>query len=517
MVRILRVHGLVPVSAVVGIETYPSFRILGERQQACKGVLTGHGRPWRGVRCICGRPGIGIQLNFASDIRLSQESPNSAGESAARHQHTVQFYQSDTYLLQSLRSYLGDGLRNGDSVIVVATEPHREGLVLLLEEDGFDISRLAATGRYVSLDADTLLSAFMRHDEPDVDLFDSVIGDVIARASAGGRPVRVFGEMVSILWLRGRQAAALRLEELWNDLQRRYSISLCCGYPMDGFAGRAMETGFTKVCAHHSHVQPAESYRNTGSEDERLRSIAHLQQQTAMFEREAETALQTRNDFLVAASHDLRTPLSVILGYAQMLGYDAGAEGRIGKGLKSIERRARLMAAMVEDLMDAGRLGDGEEIVLRREMMDLAALVEEMTLDQQKMFPRHHLQVQIDEAPLVGHWDQARLTRLLLSLLGNALKYSPDGGRITVHLARERDDWAVLSVQDEGIGIPADDLSHIYERYFRGANAVGATAGTGIGLSTAQQIVEQHGGTITAESTEGHGSKVVVRLPLSWE
>lgn len=456
-------------------------------------------------------------MNYSNDTRLRRQPLGSRGETVALHEHAVQFYQSDTYLLQSLRSYFAEGLRSGASAIVVATESHRQALTRQLEENGFEIARLTAAGRYISLDAERLLSAFMRDGMPDAALFDSVIGDVVARAAVGGRPVRVFGEMVSILWERGRQTAAIQLEELWNDLQARRPLSLCCGYPVNAFAGRSMETGFADVCAQHSHVQPAESYRNTGSEDERLLSIARLQQQTAMLEREAQDALQMRNDFLVAASHDLRTPLSVILGYAQMLERDAAdADGRISEGLKSIERRARLMAAVVEELADASRLEAGREIDLRREIMDLAALVEELTLEQEKTSPRHHFVLEIEERPLAGFWDYPRLARVILNLIGNAAKYSPDGGRITVRLAREEPSWAVLSVHDEGMGIPADDLPHIFERFYRGANVVAATAGTGIGLSTARQIVEQHGGTITGGS-ESNGSTFMVRLPLTAE
>jgi signal transduction histidine kinase len=106
---------------------------------------------------------------------------------------------------------------------------------------------------------------------------------------------------------------------------------------------------------------------------------------------------------------------------------------------------------------------------------------------------------------------------VLGNLLDNAIKYSPDGGDIAVTIALAEADGqrqAVLSVQDHGIGIPAGDLPHVFERFFRGTNVAGRIRGTGIGLAGSRQIVEQHGGTLTVESREGEGSTFTVRLPL---
>jgi signal transduction histidine kinase len=124
--------------------------------------------------------------------------------------------------------------------------------------------------------------------------------------------------------------------------------------------------------------------------------------------------------------------------------------------------------------------------------------------------------VEAAEDELVGLWDTMRLARVLGNLLDNAIKYSPAGGTITVALGRdERAEgaWAMLAVRDQGMGIPAADLPHIFERFHRGSNVVGRIAG--IGLATARQIVEQHGGTITVESRPNKGSTFTVRLPLA--
>jgi signal transduction histidine kinase len=120
-------------------------------------------------------------------------------------------------------------------------------------------------------------------------------------------------------------------------------------------------------------------------------------------------------------------------------------------------------------------------------------------------------------ADLIGEWDAPRLERVLGNLLGNAVKYTPDGGeiRLDVHLEDGAGEpWARVAVSDPGIGIPEAEQAHIFERYHRAANVVGRFPGEGIGLAGAKRVVEQHGGTISVASRQGYGSTFTVRLPL---
>jgi signal transduction histidine kinase len=117
---------------------------------------------------------------------------------------------------------------------------------------------------------------------------------------------------------------------------------------------------------------------------------------------------------------------------------------------------------------------------------------------------------------LVGSWDASRIERVVDNLFSNAIKYSP-GGVVQVELRREESDagpWAVLAISDEGVGIPAADLPHIFTRFARGSNVQGRVAGTGIGLAGVRLLTEQHNGTIQAESVEGEGSTFTLKLPL---
>jgi signal transduction histidine kinase len=187
-------------------------------------------------------------------------------------------------------------------------------------------------------------------------------------------------------------------------------------------------------------------------------------------------------------------------------------------GLVQIEAAATRMWRQVEELLDLARVQLGRTLDLRWQAMDLAEMVQATVLAQQATTDEHTFRLELEAPELAGEWDQIRLERVLTNVLANAIKYSPNGGEIVVRLAREADaqrpgGWAVIEVQDAGIGIPAADLPHIFERFHRASNVRGRFAGTGIGLAGAREIVGQHGGEIEVTSHEGEGTTVTIRLP----
>src|SRR5439155_16792383 len=188
-------------------------------------------------------------------------------------EHFVQFYEADAFLLDALGDYIGAALRAGDAGVVIATPAHREGLEERLRAGGLDIAAARAGGRYVPLDAAETLASIMVDGSPDPARFAAVAGGLIARAAAGGRRVRVFGEMVALLAVAGDHAAALRLEALWNELQQTHSFALFCAYPLNGLGGEALAGLLVDACAAHSRVIPAESYSALPTTDARLRAI----------------------------------------------------------------------------------------------------------------------------------------------------------------------------------------------------------------------------------------------------
>ncbi len=149
--------------------------------------------------------------------------------------------------------------------------------------------------------------------------------------------------------------------------------------------------------------------------------------------------------------------------------------------------------------------------------MNLVAMAVMCAEEAQRIGSSHSVSLDTDAAAIEIHADGSRLERVIRNMLDNAIKYSPAGGDIVVRIRRDEDDdgcWATLTIEDSGMGIPAADLPFVFDRFRRGGNVAHHIAGSGIGLSGAQQIVAQHGGAISVESAEGEGSSFTLRLPL---
>jgi signal transduction histidine kinase len=237
---------------------------------------------------------------------------------------------------------------------------------------------------------------------------------------------------------------------------------------------------------------------------------------------QAEAAARVRDEVLAAVSHDLRNPLASLRMTVDLLRLQVGAPGgatgpEVAEALADLEATTARMNGLVGELLDAAQLRAGQQVALDRRPTDLAALVERVVGVHRRTSPRHDLRLVVADGPLVGDLDAGRLERVVENLVGNAVKYSPDGGEVVVRLGRERGadgEWAVLEVRDRGVGVPDADLARLFEPFARGANAVGRFPGAGLGLAVARWVVEQHGGSITVASREGEGSAFRARLPL---
>jgi PAS domain S-box-containing protein len=208
--------------------------------------------------------------------------------------HLVLFYESDAFLADSLTRFIGDGLEAGDAAVVIATSRHHEHLAERLQGRGLELIAARQEGRYIALEAAETLSKIMRAGRPDEKRFVEIIGGVLRRAATKGR-VRVFGEMVALLWAEGNADATIRLVEMWNELAQEITFSLLCAYPIDGFP-RDVDTWpfFDAICREHTYVIPAESYPAKASPAERARAIARLQQKAQILD--AEVAARKRAD-----------------------------------------------------------------------------------------------------------------------------------------------------------------------------------------------------------------------------
>jgi signal transduction histidine kinase len=234
----------------------------------------------------------------------------------------------------------------------------------------------------------------------------------------------------------------------------------------------------------------------------------------------AESSLRAREDsarlkeeFLSAAAHDLRTPLTVVLGQAELL------ERRLERnptepvdlaGVTRLAREARRLRDLVNELLDAQRLEEGAT-VMERSPADLRTVVESVR-------HRYHdqgidLKATLPSEPLVGSIDVTRLEQVLDNLIENALKYASGGVLPEVHL-EQHDGEARLSVVDHGLGVPEDEAGRIFDRFYRATNVQSITdTGIGLGLYICRRVVESHGGRIWVEPTPGGGSTFVVTIP----
>ncbi|HEV7665116.1 MAG TPA: HAMP domain-containing sensor histidine kinase [Chloroflexota bacterium] len=226
--------------------------------------------------------------------------------------------------------------------------------------------------------------------------------------------------------------------------------------------------------------------------------------------RESLVAIHHRNLQLSGLAHDLRHPLTVIRIRARLLRRTVAT--RYLESVEHIERSAVRMTNGIDELLDTALAQSGQQPPLALVPTDLVQLVRDAIDDYQNALP-HRLVLDARASSIGGQFDAPRLERALDNLVANAIKYSPAGGSIRLEVSAGAD-WAKVVICDQGVGIPATDLPHVFEPFRRGGNVVGRMKGFGIGLANARSIVEQHGGALSVESAPGEGSTFIVRLPL---
>jgi signal transduction histidine kinase/ActR/RegA family two-component response regulator len=453
--------------------------------------------------------------------------------SAAKAAHIVQLYEHDDYLLDRVARHVLDGLAGGEAAVVIATATHLAALEVRLRAAGIDVVGNTARGLFVALDAAETLARFMVLGRLDEASFRRVVGEVVARAAeaAPARRVSAFGEMVALLWADGREEAAIELERLWNGLIDAQPLRLLCAYPIEVIDSKAEGQHFLDVCALHGAVIPAESFTTLESSENRSRLVGQLQQKARALEvqvaarRELQRSLEHRerelaesnrrkDEFLAMLSHELRNPLGAISSAVGLLGEAGSGDDRVIRAQAVIGRQVSHLVRLVDDLLDVSRLQAGK-IALALQPTDLKAIAEQalLGLAQAGRAGAHKITIEAQPAPVMG--DPARLEQVITNVLDNALKYTPDGGRIDVRVGREGQ-RAVVRVRDTGIGVAADRLPHIFDMFVQVDQPVDRSrGGLGLGLALVRQLVDLHGGSVRAVSEgPGAGTEIVVDLPL---
>ena len=221
-----------------------------------------------------------------------------------------------------------------------------------------------------------------------------------------------------------------------------------------------------------------------------------------------------RSELIANVSHEIRTPLGLIKLFATALQLDEmqfDAERR-QEFLAGIDEEAENLEVIITDLLNLGQAEKGQ-MRLDRQLLDLQQLVQHLVSSMRMEFGERHLAREFSDHPVIVNADEQRLIQVLRNLVTNAIKYSPATGRITVSVCPELD-RAIVSVEDQGIGIPPEDQAHIFERFYRVDNEVTRrTRGTGLGLAISKTIIEAHGGHIWCTSQSGQGSVFNFSLP----
>jgi signal transduction histidine kinase len=250
-----------------------------------------------------------------------------------------------------------------------------------------------------------------------------------------------------------------------------------------------------------------------------LASRAAVAVDNARLHQQAQEAVRIRDDFLLAASHDLRTPLTSIKGYVQVIQmrlYSRKPLSRdwLDQQVQQLDDAVNRLAAAVEAMTDVAQLHIGHSLTLALEPVEIGSLVRSVAPGVAMAYNRGATPVEVDVAvEVVAMGDRVRLERVLQNIIGNAINYSPLGAAVQVRVERSGN-WAVIEVQDRGIGIPAAELAHLFRRFYRASTSRGMK-GTGIGLAGSKAIIEQHGGQISIASTLGSGTTVTIQLPLA--
>jgi PAS domain S-box-containing protein len=233
---------------------------------------------------------------------MSLEPRRSPPRTSDPETHVVQFYGDDVFLVDRLVGFVEDGLVEGEAVLVAVTQAHLDELERRLSAQRVDLAAARREGHFVPLEAGATLARLLVDGAPDAGRFARVVGDAIRDTAQRHPRVRVFGEMVALLWRDGQRHAALELERLWTDLARSLPFHLACAYPLAGFDGNGDAVAMRRVCDAHDEILPAEGYAADAGDLERMRAIVELQRRAQV--REDEHLERSRLAAIVESSDD---------------------------------------------------------------------------------------------------------------------------------------------------------------------------------------------------------------------
>jgi len=250
------------------------------------------------------------------------------------------------------------------------------------------------------------------------------------------------------------------------------------------------------------------------SQDEVIETLQRQVEELTEANRLLKEQLVRKEQFAAMIAHELRSPLTPIINYAQMVARPNQRHEVIVRGTNIIISQAWRLTRLANDLLDASRLSSGQ-FTLTCNTCDVAALVKEVVDQLRPVAPYHKFVVETPDSPITGSWDSGRLQQALGNLLDNAIKYSDEGTTITVRVWQTLEK-AHVSVHNQGVGIPSSDIGQLFRPYGR-LQAATTQQGSGLGLYITKSIVEAHGGTLRLESPGADGQGTTFSFDLLLE
>jgi signal transduction histidine kinase len=427
--------------------------------------------------------------------------------------HAVQFYETDRFLCDEVARFVCEGLRAGESVIVVTTRLHREAIESKLKQQArFEDSQPAGGARLIWRDADETLSALLVNGWPDAARCENVLGALVDEASDSGKvPARVFGEMVAVLCAAGNPEAALHLEQLWNELARHHAFSRLCAYPMRVFAGEEGRQAFHAICAAHFEVMPSEAFEATPADPIRFHlAVATLHQKARALQSEVADRKAAERALSELAAHQNRIREEERKRIAREIHDELGS---VLTGIKAyvsvaVDRARREGRVPDRQLIDASELADVALETVRRVITDLRPSVLdelgiwvalEWYLDQMQRQSGLHCSLAIDPCIAemqVGPECSTALFRIVQEALTNAVRHA-EASAMHVRVRRQGG-FAVFEISDNGKGLDAAQLF----------------AQQSWGIAGMNERARHFGGDLTVTGTPGAGTTVALRLLL---
>ena len=427
--------------------------------------------------------------------------------------HAVQFYETDRFLCDEVARFVREGLRAGESVVVVTTRLHREAIESKLKQQArFEDSQPAGGARLIWRDADETLSALLVNGWPDAARCENVLGALVDEASDSGKvPARVFGEMVAVLCAAGNPEAALHLEQLWNELARHHAFSRLCAYPMRVFAGEEGRQAFHAICAAHFEVMPSEAFEATPADPIRFHlAVATLHQKARALQSEVADRKAAERALSELAAHQNRIREEERKRIAREIHDELGS---VLTGIKAyvsvaVDRARREGRVPDRQLIDASELADVALETVRRVITDLRPSVLdelgiwvalEWYLDQMQRQSGLHCSLAIDPCIAemqVGPECSTALFRIVQEALTNAVRHA-EASAMHVRVRRQGG-FAVFEISDNGKGLDAAQLF----------------AQQSWGIAGMNERARHFGGDLTVTGTPGAGTTVALRLLL---